>query len=406
MLARLVAPLTTAGFFEAAWGTASRHFVADDRSRFADLGPPKGWQAWVRGAPVIDAATQDEAGSQRQRRVDASAFEAAFAGGETICADVSGVEAVAAALGGLNQALRPVEGEPFAKLYASPPGAGFAMHMDAHHVFVVQLSGAKRWWFSDAPAVPFALLGGKVDPSGRPVHTYPRDGWPIADAQGRPIASPDRAALTTVVLEPGDVLYLPPGAWHATEATEASVALSVSPPRVPLSAVVLAALRERLEGDPRWRRDVACVCEDGSAASVTEALTWGVQQLAVEANALVPEATTLGWARRTFAGTPPAPRPVAPLQPETMITHVEGGFVWLRAPDPEDGTSAVFVFRPGIELALPAEAERFVARLAAAPRATLAEIAAYEPDWSAEDTRELVASLIELGVLAAATKVA
>ena len=404
MLARLVAPLSMAGFFEAHWGRASRHFRAPQRARFDDLTPSDGWRAWVRASAVIDAATQDAAGSQKQRRVDAHSFEAAFDGGETICADVSGAEPVAAGLAAMTARLRPVEGEPFAKLYVSPTGAGFAMHMDAHHVFVVQLSGTKRWWFGDAPAVPHALLGGKVDPAGRAVHTYPRDGWPIAGPGGRPLLAPDRSALTSVVLEPGDVLYLPPGTWHTTRATEDSVALSVSPPRVPLSAVLLGALRERLDTDPQWRRDVVCTSTGGSVQSVSEALTWGVQRLPAEAAALTPDATTLGWARRTFAGPPPSPRELAPLQPQAVVRHVDGGFVWLRAPDPEDGTPAIFVFRPGIELALPAEAERFVTRLAAQPRATVAQIEAYEPSWTVEDTRDLLASLIEMGVLTVVTE--
>ncbi len=404
MLARLVAPLSVGAFFAESWGRASHHFLAPSRARFDDLAPTGGWQACVRQSAVIDAATQDAVGSQRQRRVEAGSVQEAFDAGETICADVSTAESVAPALASLKAQLRPVDGEPFAKLYVSPARAGFAMHMDAHHVFVVQLSGAKRWWFGDVPVAPHALLGGKVDPDGRAVHTYPRDGWPIADADGHPLVAPERDALVSVVLEPGDVLYLPPGTWHTTCATETSVALSISPPRVPLSAVVLGALRERIEADPQWRRDLVCTSASGSVESVGDALTWGVQQLRKEADALAPDAMTLGWARRAFAGVPPTPHAFEPVDADTVVRHVDGGFVWLCAPDPEDGAPAVFVFRPGIELALPAEAAGFVARLAAQPRATIAEIETYEPRWSAEDTRALVGDLVEMGVLAVVTE--
>jgi hypothetical protein len=68
---------------------------------------------------------------------------------------------------------------------------GFDVHWDDHDVFVVQVEGRKRW----------ALYG--------PTKAAPTRRGPAADAPV-PEAEPE-----LIVLEPGDVLYLPRGHWHA-----------------------------------------------------------------------------------------------------------------------------------------------------------------------------------------------
>ena len=68
---------------------------------------------------------------------------------------------------------------------------GFDVHWDDHDVFVVQIAGGKRW----------ALYGStRPWPSRRDDHAaHPRPERPIEE----------------IVLEPGDLLYLPRGYWHA-----------------------------------------------------------------------------------------------------------------------------------------------------------------------------------------------
>ena len=68
---------------------------------------------------------------------------------------------------------------------------GFDVHWDDHDVFVVQLEGRKAW----------ALYGATV---AVPTRRGP------APTAGPPTCEPER-----IVLEPGDVLYLPRGHWHA-----------------------------------------------------------------------------------------------------------------------------------------------------------------------------------------------
>jgi hypothetical protein len=68
---------------------------------------------------------------------------------------------------------------------------GFDVHWDDHEVFVIQVEGRKQW-----------ALYGATEP------------WPTRRGAGRD-APPPEAAAELIVLEPGDVLYLPRGYWHA-----------------------------------------------------------------------------------------------------------------------------------------------------------------------------------------------
>jgi hypothetical protein len=68
---------------------------------------------------------------------------------------------------------------------------GFDVHWDDHDVFVVQVEGAKRWdLYGFTKPSPLRRGGGKKAP--------------------RPAGSPER-----IVLQAGDMLYLPRGYWHA-----------------------------------------------------------------------------------------------------------------------------------------------------------------------------------------------
>ncbi|MBL4539134.1 MAG: hypothetical protein JKP96_10730, partial [Oceanicaulis sp.] len=77
-------------------------------------------------------------------------------------------------------------------IYLTPPNAqGFQTHYDNHDVLVLQVEGRKRWRLYDAP-VGTPYRGERFTP-GRFAQTEPRE---------------------ELVLEPGDVLYVPRGLMH------------------------------------------------------------------------------------------------------------------------------------------------------------------------------------------------
>src|SRR5262249_43855236 len=104
------------------------------------------------------------------------------------------------------------------------------IHYDTHDVFVLQLKGRKHWTIYDAP-VTLPLKHQKSD-------------W---------IARPD-SVTEDRVLAPGDLLYLPRGFLHqAVSLDESSLHLTVGVNSITWGEVILAAVQERLDSDPRFR---------------------------------------------------------------------------------------------------------------------------------------------------------
>ncbi|MBN6040499.1 cupin domain-containing protein [Amycolatopsis sp. 195334CR] len=117
-----------------------------------------------------------------------------------------------------------------ANAYLTPPHEqGLATHYDTHDVFVLQLSGSKRWRWYERPIR--APLPGQAFRGG---------------AAGTPLAEFDLAA--------GDALYLPRGFPHdAVSTTEVSLHLTVGVRPVTWASVLLGALEELIERDARFR---------------------------------------------------------------------------------------------------------------------------------------------------------
>lgn len=401
MLARLLQPIPPVRFFARMWGQRSALMQAD-ADRFADLLPDDGgWHALINSSTNVDAATVDTDGRQHQTRIDPGTLDDALSGGATVCADISRHASIAALLQRLHEQLGSGSGRPFAKLYVSPPGAGFAPHFDGDHVFVVQLQGHKRWHYGTAPVLPFVPVGGKVGPDGIAVHTYPRDGVPVMLDDGSVAAAPERSALAQTTLGPGDVLYLPPGTWHTTQARQRSVALSISPARTPKFVLALQALREQLQDRrPLWPDVIAPTLGDHAAVSAmlnqgTQGITAAISSAAA---GVTDEALALSAARSALArdATPEHPEPT--LAPDTMLQGSDGGFAVLRGPG-DDGEPAVFVFRPGTELELPRAAETFIRTLQRTPRCTVAQACGFAPELDAAELTAVLGGLVAAAVL-------
>ncbi len=371
--------------------------------RAAELLPPAGvlarWDA-RSGLGAVDAAELDGDGRQHQGPIGVAAIDDALAAGRTVCAECAAMPELAPLLGELGAWVPSLLEPAFAKLYASPRGSGFALHMDAHHVLVLQLRGRKRWRVGDA-AVTAPLAGGKLE-RGQPVHTFPREGDPILGDDGEPLAAPLPSSLREIVLEPGDCLYVPPGAWHGTVALEPSVAVSLSPPRAPALRMVLAVLEQELATRPHWRADL--VRGPAAAGAVPHAIAEALARCARELGALAREVDDVllqrAWGMAAVAGVVGDAAAPRPLRRHHLLAHAGRGFVVVADARVREGVPGrLHVLFAGGELELPIAARTWLDGLAANPRFRADAVLQWDPGLQWDAARELLSQLLEVGLL-------
>jgi ribosomal protein L16 Arg81 hydroxylase len=122
---------------------------------------------------------------------------------------------------------RSFDATPSLQLFWGPSGGGANPHRDSNDSFVIQIDGSKRWYGTDITDVRPAVSGD----AGASFTTEP----------------------TAFDLEPGDVLYKPSHAVHATRSGSApTLSLTCSIVTRTAADLVLDLLRERMASDPVW----------------------------------------------------------------------------------------------------------------------------------------------------------
>ncbi|MEM6989222.1 MAG: cupin domain-containing protein [Myxococcota bacterium] len=398
----LLGPRTLAEFVEQDW----ERRVVLSRGDAARLGPLRQVAKWRESQWLteVDAATRDASGVQSQSRVPIELAADHYARGATICGDVSSDPGLAPLLAAMGAELG-LAGRPFAKLYASPPQAGFAPHFDAHHVFVLQLSGRKRWWFSDGPALHRPAHSGKAH-AGEAVWAAPMEG-PVTDDEGQRLEVPEVDALRCEVLQPGDCLYLPPGTWHTTAAERHSVAISVSPANVQSAHWVLSALAEQLAQRAACR-GIAVAGGPGAvdgrvAPRVASEVDACLEAVRAAIDSLDPRDVHRAWLGGQQVEMPPAPdvAPAGPLSPDTKLrTVAPEGLPYLIAPAGTGGADVVHLYGAGAEWTLPLSTRGFLDAIARQEAFTVEQAADFDPAVAGPDAEGLLRQLLRAGLVA------
>ncbi|MFF9149090.1 cupin domain-containing protein [Streptomyces sp. NPDC014861] len=151
-------------------------------------------------APESSYTSPGGVGASVADQVDDTALWRSFAGGSTLVLQAlqrtwQPVTDFAARLG--TELGHPVQ----ANAYVTPPqNRGFDAHYDVHDVFVLQITGTKRWIVHE------------------PVHPAPLRDQPWTARRAAVAEAARGEAYLDTVLGPGDVLYLPRGWLHAAEA--------------------------------------------------------------------------------------------------------------------------------------------------------------------------------------------
>ncbi len=204
--------------------------------------------AWPDPVEVFHPEIADEAGSVL---VDPDEARTQFASGMTLL--FSEVQLHAPPLVSWLEAIRADIGvsaltEKRCLIYATPAGTGTGPHFDQNVNFVLQVHGTKRWKLAPNTNVTRPMtrhrLGQPIDPE---LESYSR----------LPMPSALPADHAEIVLEPGSVLFVPRGTWHATHATTDTLSLNFTFSAPTWLDVFGAALRSRLALSPEWRQTAA-----------------------------------------------------------------------------------------------------------------------------------------------------
>lgn len=234
-LTALLAPLTVEEFFAQNWNRKSIHISGHSR-KFQGLFDRAAFDRGVHRCADLKVGYTDEKGWPAHHNIKPEQIGEMLASGKTVCASViDTADPVLTAFLTLFQKHFALAGKFFFNSYLSPDGSGFGLHLDHHPVFILQMDGQKRWRFSPEPALR-AVLTNISFPRDREVLKLP---WTT-------VTRPRDADLCEVVLNPGDVLYLPKGTWHSAQAIGGSLALTLAMETVPSLALIQQAIASRL----------------------------------------------------------------------------------------------------------------------------------------------------------------
>lgn len=216
-LASLLAPLEPATFFSEYWNRRAL-YLPGTPAKFADLFSRAAFDAEARTCGVLKVNYTDERGWPSEREVRPEEIPQLLAAGKTVCAGNIGRDnpALSAFLARF-QAQFEIAGGFHFNAYLSPAGGGFGLHFDNHPVWILQIEGQKRWRISGEPALPRVVTNVSF-PEGRTTLNLP---WGTVER-------PSEESLREVVLSPGDILYLPKGAWHQASAIGGSLGLTLA----------------------------------------------------------------------------------------------------------------------------------------------------------------------------------
>lgn len=419
-LARLLAPIDTTTFATDYWGRRPLH-IRGGADRYAGLFGRDAFFRAVASGPRAPRARGFHIRARFDRRaaqgelvpelsIAPEQVAEALRAGATIC--VNAIDACDEALEAYACAIKAQLGYPGDvrfNAYLSPDGCGAPIHFDARIATTLQIAGAKRWRYSREAAVTWPRGNGIYHPDGTGSYHFVGHG----DAPWEEIARIRESEFEEVVLEPGDLLCLPAGTWHACDAHGESLALNLAFEPVGPLEVLQVALQQRLEHDPTWR-SVAPI-PVGSHGELTEAVDQYLdERLAGLARAIAElradrAVSREAWARATVAPAAGGaarrrePFPAArAIERDTMLSvHRTASTVWSRGDD-ADGTvtATAWVGDARVEVAAGAAALVLGALAARTFRAD-AGLAWADPvdpmTW--DDVRTTLEHLVDAGVL-------
>ena len=238
-LPHLLAPLAPEFFFKEHWNRRALYLPGDD-DKFEGLFGRTAFDAAVHHCSHLKINYADDRGWPAERAITPAEIPDLLASRKTICAgEVNrGDTVLTNFLAGFKKQFS-VAGAFYFNAYLSADGSGFGLHLDNHPVWIFQIEGQKRWQFSEEPGLPQVVTN----------VSFPRDRTALKLPWGT-IARPAPESLREVTLGPGDLLYLPKGAWHQAQAVGCSLGLTLAQGGVAGIDILQYALAPMLSGLP------------------------------------------------------------------------------------------------------------------------------------------------------------
>ncbi len=293
----------------------------------------------------------------------------------------------------------------------SPGGDAFHAHIDPVDSFKIQVEGRKRWFVSPAPILDFPTRAAALRDNGTLFFPASEpDDW--ERLQGL-----DASNSVEIVLEPGDILYVPPGMVHATEADGMSFSVDIGfLPASPFS-FLRKILDPVLEAEPTWRHMPASIARDGRLPrEVREHLAARISELRAALDAIDldgPEVNRI-WQRAVanpgdkVRAALAANRPQAGgIQPESELAVTEYAPVAHAWTPDESGEPAIDVYQAESHLSVPGAGAGFLRRVLEEGRFRASDASSFapvEPPLPWEDVAPYLAMLGEQGLIAEARR--
>jgi poly-gamma-glutamate synthesis protein (capsule biosynthesis protein) len=250
-LTHLLDPVDVGYFMANYWGRASLYIPGStakfahlfSRSKFFRTAGQRIDQGTSRPpgrGVLLHAGYQGTDGNHHQFAIEPEQIPSLLGAGLTIQAER--MHTAYPGLGTLARTLKEqirIPGEVDVAAFLSPAGGGYGLHYDAVVMWVLQIAGAKRWWYSPEPVV--------LSPQ---VNRIPSAGEREQGVDG--LYRPE--TMQEQVLSPGDVLYLPPGTWHRVRAESESLHLCLTVRYSDCLQLVGAILSPTLLARAEWRQ--------------------------------------------------------------------------------------------------------------------------------------------------------
>jgi ribosomal protein L16 Arg81 hydroxylase len=234
-LEHLIHPLDVRTFFERYWDRQAL-FLRGKPEKFAGLFDRAAFDRAVHHCADLKVGYTDEKGWPAHFNIKPEQVPEMLKSGKTVCASVidPGNPELTAFVNRVKQSFALL-GRFFFNSYLSPDGAGFGLHLDHHPVWILQIEGRKRWWYSPEPALRQVMTN----------VSFPKDRQELK-LPWVTVTRPHEADLREAVLTPGDVLYLPKGTWHRAQALGGSLGLTLAMESIAPLEIIQLALRPHL----------------------------------------------------------------------------------------------------------------------------------------------------------------